>query len=173
MNKLVLCLLVFCFQQGIAQKSGLKFNNQLDYKLELIEQDITELVEVPNCPNCTSIGGCLLYFQGNLDEEQQNSLFQRLKEMANRFIAKDKVLVLTYGTDGNGGLGWANLDKETKRYNYIFVSVGSSCQVGNVPEAIDIFNETSLKYLDLRYGESWRDHLLEVLKKKGYSKDFN
>lgn len=87
-------------------------------------------------------------------------------ELAHSYTNNNQIILLTYGTNGNGGLGLAKLDNKTKRYDYIFVSVNSSCIIGSLDAAIKAFNQEIKNHLNLKYGKEWQDHLKQVVRKK-------
>lgn len=169
MKKLIFPLLLLSFQILFAQKSELKYNNNLEYKFDLIEKEIKGLTEIQNCPNCQSIKTCIEYFIFGTTKEEKEVLILRMKELARKYIENHEVLLLTYGTNGNGGLGFSNLDKKTKKFEFLFVSVNNSCIIGDLDEAVEAFNEESIKHLNKKYGKSWRK-VLKGKNKKNFKK---
>lgn len=166
--KIFITLLLFCYTQNIfTQDSKLKYSNDWNYKLTLIEKEFDAFSGIGSYPDCKSIKDCLVYYFARSDSKIEKALERKLKEIAVEFIKNNQVLILTYGTNGEGGLGLENLDKKTKKFEYIFVTVSISCQVGRIPDAIAIFNEESFEYLDSKYGNEWRVSLEKVLTKKG------
>lgn len=167
LKPIIFILSLLCSNSIYTQNHTLKYNNNINYKIDLINQKFENLTAIPNCPNCYTIRECLFYFYGKLEPEKEVALLKRIREMAIQSIEKNQVLILTYGTNGEGGLGMEDLDKTTKKFKYLFVSVSNSCQAINLPKVIAAFNEITLKYLDTQYGEVWRESLLKKLRKEG------
>jgi hypothetical protein len=167
MKQIVFILILIWSQNSYCQSNGLKFRNNLTYKAGLVEKEVKGLTERANCPNCNSIRECIFFFDDKMEQKNKQALTKRIKEIANKFIENNQVLILTSGTNGDGGLGMADLDKRTKKYKYIFVTVSMSCLVGDLSDANKIFNTVSIKHLDSKYDERWRKSLSNVLKKKG------
>ena len=94
------------------------------------------------------------------------SNLEDIKSLAKKYIESKQLILLTYGTNGEGGLGYEKLDKSTKKYSYIFVCVSNSCIVGDIPEVIEVFNSVIINHLDDKFGNSWRKDLSKKLTKK-------
>jgi hypothetical protein len=166
MKKSLFILLLLSYLNCYSQRDGLKYRNKISYKIELIEKEFNDLIEIKRYPDCNSISKCLFYFYGRMEEDTELILKSRLRELAKRYIDNNQTLILTYGTNGDGGLGVEKLDKKTKKYRCVFVSVNNSCQINKLSEAIQIFNEVSFKHLDSKYGAIWREDINTVLRRK-------
>ena len=104
---------------------------------------------------------------GYLEKGEKATLTERLKNLSRRYIENGEVLILTYGGNGYGGLGSLNLDNQTKKFQYLFVSVSNSCEVGDLEEGIAAFNEISTEHLTSKYGDLWKKEINRFLRRKG------
>lgn len=158
----------------MSQNSKLKFKNNYEYKYSLYKEKLPTTFKQEYSISCNSLEDCLQKFQFSSIENNRSELEKAMSNLAKYFIAQKKILVLTYGTNGSGGLGMHKLDKVTKKYDFIFLSVENSCILGNIPYEIKVFNSEVSKYLDAKIGASWKNELIKKLRRKGYkSKKIN
>lgn len=172
MQKSTLFILLVFSLNLIAQEKKIQFKNDFFYKLELLEMEVLGLKKNLHLSKYTTLKDCLQFFEFKMWSNSQDSLMMvdRLEEMARLNSENNKTFLLTYGTNGEGGLGFEKLDKKTKKYNYLFLTVSMDCSPGEIPKAIKIYNSISTSFLNLKYGSLWRLDLEKILIRRRFSK---
>lgn len=159
-------------------------NNQ-KYKRSLIKQEFDQVkkIHLRQSPADTLrfddafsfVENCVKYFEYTEHATPLDSLvLDKLTQIAHLLIAQQTPILLTTGTEGNGGRGYEPLDAITRKYGFVYVTVGNlTCFPFRISTAIRAFNQETMQYLDRMNPIGWKETLekeIENAKRTKYGK---
>ncbi|WP_207429929.1 hypothetical protein [Sabulibacter ruber] len=114
----------------------------------------------------TSIDTCTMLFDATKFSTPYDSIaLIRLYLIAQTLIEEKSPVILTTGSNGNGGRGLANLDLITRKYGFIYLTVGSlSCSPSRINVALERFNEVTMAYLNKVNPQGWANDMEKEIK---------
>jgi len=140
------------------QISNLKENSAIDSFQTLIHKEYNNII------NCIDYFGSLEYY--NTDSQRLNlAIKNRLTELAYIYIKLGLPIILTSGTNGDGGPGGWGLDKKTMGDGFIYASVSSSCIQFEIEYGMESFNKVTYDYLGKACVKKWNRRIHKIARR--------